>query len=209
MQGIADAERGSFRLHPLADNVLGNSIGLALDELPILARDSNARLEAGAVYSLRAGLLDEAGTGAISSVIIAMTAAGLRRSVAGWRKAMNGIDELAALVVRLRPADVPAATLDKLRLHVADTIGAWIAATRTPEGKLLIAFRQRQPATGNTVADDLATHCALVRLSELDDIHLASMTTPGSIVVPAAMTLAAALPEAEIGDVAAAMQRRV
>ena len=95
---------------------------------------------------------------------------------------MNGIDELAALIVRLRTADLPAATLDKLRLHVADTIGAWIAATRTPEGKLLIAFRHRQLATGDSiVADDLATHCALVRLSELDDIHLASMTTPGSM----------------------------
>ena len=55
------------------------------------------------------------------------------------------------------------------------------------------------------MADDLATHCALVRLSELDDIHLASMTTPGSIVIPAAMTLAATLPDADVGDVAAAM----
>ncbi len=73
---IADAERGSFRLHPLADNVFGSSIGLALDEPPILARDSNARLEAGAVYTLRAGLLDETGAGAISSAIVAMTAGG-------------------------------------------------------------------------------------------------------------------------------------
>ena len=55
------------------------------------------------------------------------------------------------------------------------------------------------------MADDLATHCALVRLSEIDDIDLASMTTPGSIVIPAAMTLAATLPDADVGDVAAAM----
>jgi 2-methylcitrate dehydratase PrpD len=118
---------------------------------------------------------------------------------------MNGIDELAALIVRLRTAEVATATLDKLRLHVADTIGAWIAATRTPEGKLLLAFRRRQSATGDISADDLATCCALTRLSELDDIHLASMTTPGSIVIPAAMTLAAALTDADVGDVAAAM----
>jgi 2-methylcitrate dehydratase PrpD len=118
---------------------------------------------------------------------------------------MNGIDDLAALIVRLRTADVAAATLDKLRLHVADTIGAWIAAARTPEGKLLIAFRRRQPASGDTVADDVAASCALTRLSEIDDIDLASMTTPGSIVIPAAMTLAAASPDADMGDVAAAM----
>src|ERR1700728_1223664 len=73
---IADAERGSFQLHPLAGNVFGNSIGLALDEPPILARDSNARLEAGGVYSLRAGLLHETGGVAISSAIVAMTAGG-------------------------------------------------------------------------------------------------------------------------------------
>lgn len=73
---LADAERGSFQLHPLAGNVFGNSFGLALDEPPILARDSNARLEAGAVYSLRAGLLDETGAGAISSAIIAVTVGG-------------------------------------------------------------------------------------------------------------------------------------
>jgi Xaa-Pro aminopeptidase len=73
---LADAKRSSFQLHPLADNVFGNSIGLALDEPPILARESNARLEAGAVYSLRAGLLDETGAGAISSAIVAMTAGG-------------------------------------------------------------------------------------------------------------------------------------
>ncbi|MFZ0779334.1 MAG: MmgE/PrpD family protein [Xanthobacteraceae bacterium] len=118
---------------------------------------------------------------------------------------MNGIDELAALIVRLQTADLAAATLDKLCLHVADTIGAWIAATRTPEGNLLLAFRRRQPAAGDTSADDLATCCALTRLSELDDIHLASMTTPGSIVIPAAMTLAATLPDADVGGVAAAM----
>lgn len=120
---------------------------------------------------------------------------------------MNGIDELAALIVWLRTDDLAAATLDTLRLHVADTIGAWIAAAQTSEGKLLISYRNRQRSgsNGNELDDDLAAHCALTRLSEIDDIHLASMTTPGSIVIPAAMTLAAALPDAEIDDVAPAM----
>ena len=38
-------------------------------------------------------------------------------------------------------------------------------------------------------------NCALVRMSEIDDIHLASMITPGAIVVPAALSIAAALPQ--------------
>jgi len=116
---------------------------------------------------------------------------------------MNGIDELAALIVGIRADD--AATPEKLRLHVADTICAWLAATRTPEGKSLIAFRNRQRLGANSLADNLATHCALARLSEIDDIHLASMTTPGSIVIPAAMTLAVTLPGVNVADIAAAM----
>jgi len=88
--------------------------------------------------------------------------------MAGWQAVMNGIDELAALIARLRMDDIAAATLDTLRLHVADTICAWIAATRTAEGKLLISYRNRQRPigqSGDALSDDLATHCALTRLS--------------------------------------------
>jgi 2-methylcitrate dehydratase PrpD len=46
---------------------------------------------------------------------------------------------------------------------------------------------------------------ALARLSEIDDIHLASMTTPGAIVVPAALTIAASLPDVASDDIAAAI----
>jgi 2-methylcitrate dehydratase PrpD len=121
---------------------------------------------------------------------------------------MNGIEELAEIIGQ-RTSNTDASTREKLRLHVADTIGAWIAATQTAEGKALIAFRNRMRATDQPGArhlpDDLATHCALVRLSEIDDIHLKSMTTPGSIAIPAAMTLAAALPDVGADDVAAAI----
>ena len=121
---------------------------------------------------------------------------------------MNGIEELAEIIGQ-RTSNTDASTREKLRLHVADTIGAWIAATQTAEGRALIAFRDRMRATGQAgphhLYDDVATHCALVRLSEIDDIHLASMTTPGSIAVPAALTMAATLPAVETGDVTAAM----
>jgi len=121
---------------------------------------------------------------------------------------MNGIEELAEIVCQ-QTGKADASTREKLRLHVADAICAWIAATQTAEGKALIAFRDRMRASGQGSAcqlhDDLATHCALIRLSEIDDIHLKSMTTPGSIAIPAAMTLAAALPDINANDVAAAM----
>ena len=78
---------------------------------------------------------------------------------------------------------------EALRLHVADTVGAWIAGGATPEGRALLKFGANRDAT----PDRVATHCALARLSEIDDIHLASGTTPGSLIVPSALTIAASL----------------
>jgi len=122
---------------------------------------------------------------------------------------MNGIDDLAACIARLKSADIAAPTMEKLRLHVADTIGAWIAATGTAEGRALIKYRNdllsigQNAAANSSLFDNLTVNCSLTRLSEVDDMHLASMTTPGSIVIPAAMTIAASWPDPDVGDVAA------
>ena len=88
-----------------------------------------------------------------------------------------------------------------MRLHTADTIGAWIAACGTAEGRALLAFRKDADA----LADRVAINVALARLSEIDDIHLAAMITPGAIVVPAALTIAASLPDVAADDLAAAI----
>ncbi len=120
---------------------------------------------------------------------------------------MNGIDQLAACIVALRSDD--AAINEQIALHVADTVGAWVAATATVEGKAVIAFRRElQSLAGAGSAgplDDVALHCALARLSEADDIHLASMTTPGSIVIPAAFVLAARLDATDVIELPAAI----
>jgi 2-methylcitrate dehydratase PrpD len=73
-------------------------------------------------------------------------------------------------------------------LHVFDSLGAWIAGSATDEGRGLRAFA---PSLGNAAADRVALHCGTVRLSEIDDIHLASLVTPAAIAVPTALTLAA------------------
>ena len=90
-----------------------------------------------------------------------------------------------------------------VRMHVVDTLAAWAAGAKTHEGRMLIALRAAMTAGG--VGADIALHTALARLSEIDDIHLASMTTPGSIVVPAALTIAASLPEPDGRRLAAAI----
>src|SRR5581483_1607582 len=63
----------------------------------------------------------------------------------------------------------------------------------TPEGEAL-----------RRLEDPVARHCAWARLSEIDDIHLASATTPGGVIVPAALTLAA-----ECGADGAALARAI
>src|SRR5260370_12882159 len=80
-------------------------------------------------------------------------------------------------------------------LPLIDAVGALIASARPIEGLGLLQFRAAMRARGEGAwALDLATRCALARLSEIDDIHLPSMTTPGAIVIPGALTLAGALP---------------
>src|SRR5262249_51929279 len=89
------------------------------------------------------------------------------------------------------------AARELVELHLIDTVGAWIASARTLEGVSLLRFRAAVCAHGqaaDALTLDLATRCALARLSEIDDIHLPSMTTPSAIVIPGALTLAAAMP---------------
>jgi Xaa-Pro aminopeptidase len=73
---IAAAAYSPLRAHPMADRVFGNSIGLALAEPPCLTRAGDARLQEGAVYSLRAGVVDSDGAGAIASGMLLVTATG-------------------------------------------------------------------------------------------------------------------------------------
>ncbi len=77
------------------------------------------------------------------------------------------------------------------RLHVIDSVAAWIAGIGTAEGRALLGFRAAMQAEVTHLPAAVSTHCGLARLSEIDDIHLAAMTTAGGIVVPAALTLAA------------------
>jgi Xaa-Pro aminopeptidase len=70
---IIEAERRPLRPHPMADRIFGNSIGLSLEEPPLLARDGEAVLAPSAVYSLRAGVIDAHGSGAIASAMLVLT----------------------------------------------------------------------------------------------------------------------------------------
>jgi 2-methylcitrate dehydratase PrpD len=119
---------------------------------------------------------------------------------------MSTLEQLAIAIVRRGP--VSSATRELVELHLVDTIGAWIAATATQEGRMLLGFRgavAREPAGHDALTLDVVTRCALARLSEIDDIHLASMTTPGSIVIPGALSIAATVPDPTADDLIAAI----
>jgi 2-methylcitrate dehydratase PrpD len=84
-----------------------------------------------------------------------------------------------------------------LTIHVLDTIGAWIAGRATREGDRLSQLRGSKnrslaPLT-STNLDTIALRVATARLSEVDDVHMPSCTTPGAIVVMTALSLTAAL----------------
>jgi 2-methylcitrate dehydratase PrpD len=104
---------------------------------------------------------------------------------------MTALQTMGAFIAEGVRGRVSAATRTLVRLHVTDTVGAWVAGAHTAEGRRLMA----QPAAGDALARDIGIHCAQTRLSEIDNIHLASSTTPGGIVIPAALTIAAARTE--------------
>jgi 2-methylcitrate dehydratase PrpD len=115
------------------------------------------------------------------------------------------LEQLGAYVVRDAPGGLSVAVRDAARLHLADTVGAWIAASGTQEGRALIRLGSK-PQAGDGMLARVAVNCALARLSEIDDIHLSSCTTPGALIVPSALTIGGSLglSGAAIGEAIAA-----
>jgi 2-methylcitrate dehydratase PrpD len=90
----------------------------------------------------------------------------------------------------------PSGAAAKLGLHLLDTVGAWHAGTRTADAELIAKLAATQPglaAAGEGPLDCVAQRVAIVRATEIDDIHMQSCTTIGSVVVPVAVTAAGAL----------------
>lgn len=102
---------------------------------------------------------------------------------------MSMLDALAAFVSSARASDLPAQDRAVLRRHVADIVAARLAGAACTEGKAVAAFHP--PGQSAESAAGLAT---LVRLTETDDIHTPTGTTPSSVAVPVALALAAQSP---------------
>ena len=58
-----------MRPHPVTAQIQGNSIGLALEESPLIAAECEETIEAGGVYSLRVGIADTRDNAIVSAMV--------------------------------------------------------------------------------------------------------------------------------------------
>ena len=91
------------------------------------------------------------------------------------------LESLATLIQDPALTSHATGRMERLRLHIADTLGMMLRGASLAEGKAAMSM-----------GSCLAGWCASARLTEADDIHLISCTTPGSVVVPTALHLASA-----------------
>jgi 2-methylcitrate dehydratase PrpD len=96
---------------------------------------------------------------------------------------MSILRELAAFVTTASAKALPETEHATLRRHVADTLVAAVAGVQTTEGQ---ALRKVLPGSSTSLAGLIA---AVIRHTEIDDIHTRSCTTPSSVTVPAALAL--------------------
>ncbi|MGH7249318.1 MAG: MmgE/PrpD family protein, partial [Pseudomonadota bacterium] len=99
---------------------------------------------------------------------------------------MSIIAELASFVAQAKVSTLPSAEQERLRLHLTDTVVAALAGAQIPEGSAL-----QNIGKPCSLADRIGRRAAAIRLTEIDDIHLSSCTTPSAGVVPVALLLAA------------------
>jgi len=101
---------------------------------------------------------------------------------------MTAIQTLAEHTAKIRARDIDAKSRAVLKNHVVDTVGALLAGLHTEEGRALVKLL---PPSGGTM-EAVSRRAAVTRLTEIDDIQLTSGTTPGSVIVTVALTLAGA-----------------
>src|ERR1700688_3853907 len=110
------------------------------------------------------------------------------------------IGELASFVADAKASPLPAAERERLGLHLTDAIIAALAGARIPEGKALQNF-----GDARGLADRIGRRAAAIRLTEIDNIHLPSCTTPSAGIVPVALMLAAREQKFDPGEIASAI----
>jgi 2-methylcitrate dehydratase PrpD len=102
------------------------------------------------------------------------------------------VHELAARVVDTRATPLSPNTRDTLARRLFDLTGSIAAGLQTAEAQATLAVLRRMQTTAAGAATETPAYLigaltVAARSTELDDIDLISCTTPGSVVVPAAL----------------------
>src|SRR4030042_6306748 len=115
---------------------------------------------------------------------------------------MGLLDELAGFIPDVRFEDLSSETVHSTKLHIFDSLGALLTGACTEEAKANGDFIKemvfskdgtnvRVPGFSFNAPLPYAVllSCIAARLTETDDIDIGSCTTPGSVIVPAALLL--------------------
>jgi 2-methylcitrate dehydratase PrpD len=100
---------------------------------------------------------------------------------------VTAISDLAA---RLTTATISDDVLEVARQRLFDSLASFAFGASSADGQLM---RRVTEATGNDVGDRIRFACASTRSTEVDDIHIGSCCTAGSIVAPVAVLAGASL----------------
>ena len=102
---------------------------------------------------------------------------------------MTVIESLARFVVDTRVIDLPSEDLAIQRRHLGDSIIAALVGVHAEESRAV------RPLYDAGAADRMASMATVIRMTEIDDIHMPSCTTPHSAITPVVLTLARTEPE--------------
>ena len=111
--------------------------------------------------------------------------------------------QLASFVTGLRYEDVPEKTRNMVKICALDTIGCAIAGNNAPETRALIRglYEEGERKEGRgfvwalgfetTRRNAVLINSAMAHAIEMDDLHKASKTHPGAVIIPTVLTMGA------------------
>lgn len=121
-------------------------------------------------------------------------------TVAGKAEATSGVTgAIARYAAHALAKPLPDHVDERARLHLLDTVASMISGTRLPAGLAALRYIQTAPAgpacvPGTTMRlpalDAVLVSAMAAHADETDDTHAASLTHPGSVVVPAVLAVA-------------------
>ena len=112
------------------------------------------------------------------------------------------LDQLAEFIAHVSLKDLPSGTVADAKLHIFDSLGATLIGAANKEAEAHFHLMKKMnpaiegpgvpvPGFGFSMSLSSAVFltCVATRLTEMDDIDIASCTTVGSVVVPSAFLL--------------------